>query len=378
MPGAIPSTTPIFTATSYAYEHMDDLEAAFAEEGYFYQRYGHPTNRALEEQVTSLEGAAGTIATASGMSAIQLAIQTALTDRRRSIVAANALYGVTMKMLHTILEPSGVEVTFVDVSDLDATAAVIAETRPGCVLVEAISNPLLRVAPLDKLAEMSRKVGAALVVDSTFATPLLMRPIELGAALAANSLTKNLAGHGDVIGGVVSSDEENWPVLRALSSTSGPLLGPFESYLAMRGIKTFPLRMERQCVNATEIAAWLAKHPRVSRVYFPGDDQHPDAETVRRLLPAGLYGSMVSFDLKDAGRAEVFAFMERLQLIVRGTSLGDVHSLMLYPAMASHRDVAPKQRLRMGIGDGLVRLSAGIEAVHDIIDDLDQALSASQ
>ena len=354
---------------------MEDLEQAFAEEGYFYQRYGHPTNRALEEQVSSLEGAAGTIATSSGMSAIQLAIQTALTDRRRSIVAASALYGVTLKMLQTVLEPAGTEITFVDIYDLDAVERTVAEAKPGCILVEAISNPLLRVAQLDKLAEIARKANAALVVDSTFATPLLMRPIEMGAALAANSLTKMLAGHGDVIGGVVCSDEAHWPSLRAHSSTCGPLLGPFESYLAMRGIKTFPLRMERQCANAIRIAEWLSKHPRISRVYFPGDPAHPDAEVIQRLLPAGLYGSMVSFDLKDAGRAEVFAFMERMKLVVRGTSLGDVHSIMLYPAMASHRDVAPKQRLRMGIGDGLVRLSAGIEDVGDIIADLAQALA---
>ena len=374
LPAGTPSVTPIFNATSYAYDRMEDLDQAFAEEGYFYQRYGHPTNRALEEQVTSLEGAAGTIATASGMAAIQLAIQAALTDRRRSILAASALYGVTIKMLQTVIEPSGTEVTFVDIYDLDAVERAAAECKPGCILVEAISNPLLRVAQLDKLAVIARKAGGVLVADSTFASPLLMRPVEMGASFAANSLTKMLAGHGDVIGGYVSTDQEHWPTLRAHSSTCGPLLGPFESYLAMRGIKTFPLRMERQCANAIEVAAWLAKHPRISHVYFPGDPAHPDAEVVQRLLPKGLYGSMVAFDIKDGGRAEVFTFMERMRLVVRGTSLGDVHSIMLYPAMASHRDVAPKQRLRMGIGDGLVRLSVGIEAVEDIIADLAQAL----
>ena len=155
------------------------------------------------------------------------------------------------------------------------------------------------------------------------------------------------------------------------------MLGAFESYLTMRGIKTFALRMERQCANACRIASWLASHPRVARVHYTADPNHPDAETICRLLPQGLYGAMISFELKDAGRDEVFAFMDRLRLVVRATSLGDVHTMMLYPAMASHRDVAPKQRQRMGIGDGLVRISLGIEDAGDIIADLEQALNAA-
>ena len=197
--------------------------------------------------------------------------------------------------------------------------------------METVSNPLLRVGPIDRIAELARSADAAFVVDNTFATPLLFRPLELGANMVVHSLTKYLAGHGDVLGGIVVSDERHYATMRTLSRASGPVLGPFESYLTMRGIKTFPLRMERQCGNAWRVASWLRQHPRVDRVYFPADPNHPDAETIRRLLPDGLYGGIVSFELKDAGRYEIFALMDRLHLVVRATSLGDVHSMMLVP-----------------------------------------------
>jgi len=212
------------------------------------------------------------------------------------------------------------------------------------------------------------------VVDNTFATPLLARPLEFGAHFTVHSLTKYLAGHGDVLGGSVTTVEEHLPALRSLGKTVGPALGPFESYLTMRGIKTFPLRMERQCANACKLAAWLAAHTAVERVYYPGDPSHPDAATVRRLLPEGLYGGMVSFELKGANRAAVFEFLDRLKLIVRATSLGDVHSMILYPLISSHRDVSPRHRERMGIRENLLRLSAGIEAFEDLAADLEQAL----
>jgi cystathionine gamma-synthase/methionine-gamma-lyase len=227
---------------------------------------------------------------------------------------------------------------------------------------------------MDRVAELARASGGALVVDNTFATPLLVRPLEHGAHMSVHSLTKFLAGHGDVLGGAIIADQEHAETVRALARTIGPVLGPFESYLTMRGIKTFALRMERQCANACRIASWLGSHPRISRVHYLADPGHADAAVIRRLLPDGLHGALVAFELKDVSQADVFRFMDRLRLVVRGTSLGDVHSLLLYPVMASHREIAPKQRERMGIHDGLVRLCAGIEAVDDIIADLDQAL----
>ncbi|HEX8985640.1 MAG TPA: PLP-dependent aspartate aminotransferase family protein [Bryobacteraceae bacterium] len=373
----VPVTTPIYTASTFLYDETAELDRIFGREqpGYSYSRYDSPTTGALEELVTALEDGHGALACASGMAAIHTALLAALTDRPKSVVAANALYGATISVLAKIFEPLGVEVAYVDVCDPAAVEKAIAERKPGCVLMETMSNPLLRVGEPDRIAALARAAGAALVVDNTFATPLLMRPLALGANLVVHSLTKFLAGHGDVLGGVVVSDAEHYETLRALGRASGPVLGPFECYLSMRGIKTFPLRMERQCANACRIAARLANHPRVERVIFPADPAHPDAAAIRRLLPEGLYGGMVSFEIRGAGRQDVFRFMDRLRLVVRGTSLGDVQSLLLYPAMSSHREVSPKQRERMGIRENLVRLSVGIEDPEDLLADLEQALA---
>jgi cystathionine gamma-synthase/methionine-gamma-lyase len=375
----IPVTTPINTAVSFFYESMEQLDRVFGREepGFSYSRYDNPSNQALEELCASLESGHGALACSSGMAAIHVALLTALTDRRKSVVAANALYGATVNLLMNVLEPLGVEVRFVDICDLAEIEKAIQEAKPGCVLMETISNPLLRVGQIDKIAELTKSAGAALLVDNTFATPLLARPIEMGANLVVHSLTKFLAGHGDVLGGVVISDEAHYDTLRTLSRTFGPVLGPFESYLAMRGIKTFAVRVERQCTNACRVASWLAARPEIARVHFPADPAHPDAAAIRRMLPDGLYGAIVTFELKAAGRDDVFRFMNALQLVVPATSLGDVHSMMLYPAMSSHRELSPKHRERMGISDGMVRLSVGIEAVEDIIADLEQALAKS-
>jgi cystathionine gamma-synthase/methionine-gamma-lyase len=372
----IPVTTPIYTASSYAYESMDQLDRIFGreEQGPSYARYDNPTVSALQELVNELEGGHATLACSSGMMAMHLAVLAALVDRPKRVVAGHVLYGATTNMLMTVFGALGVETTFADASDPAAFEAAIKATKPGAVVVESITNPLLRVCALDKIAVMARAAGAPLIVDNTFATPMLMRPLELGASIVIHSATKYLAGHGDVLGGLVISDAENFETLNTLLRVLGPNLGPFEAYLTMRGIKTLALRMEKQCANACRLASWLKTHPRIERVYFPGDPSHPDAGNVKRLLPPNLFGAMVTIELKDAGKAEVFAFMEKLKMIVCATSLGDVHTMMLYPAMSSHREISPKHRERSGIRDNLVRISTGIEAIDDIIADLDQAL----
>jgi cystathionine gamma-synthase/methionine-gamma-lyase len=374
--GHVPVTTPIHTATSYFYDSTEQLDRVFGDEekGYCYARYDNPSAAALEELLCALEGGDAALACASGMAALHTAILSALTDRRRSILAADALYGATVGLLMNVFEPSGVSVRFADFCNPASLRAVVADTRPGCILMESISNPLLRVAEIDSIAAIANEAGAALLVDNTFATPLLVRPLELGAHFSVHSVTKYLSGHGDVLGGAVVTNSTHAQSLRALGRTIGPVLGPFECYLTMRGIKTFPLRMERQCANACQVASWLAAHPRVERVYFTGDPQHPDAAAIRRLFPPNLYGAMVSFEIEDAGREEVFRFMDALKMIVPATSLGDVHSMVLFPVMSSHRSLSPKHRLRMGIRDNLVRLSVGIEAPEDILADLEQAM----
>lgn len=380
LPGRyIPVTTPIYTAASYIYQDIDELDRVFEQEieGESYSRYGNPNSAALEQLLTTLESGAGTLVTSSGMMAIHMAIHAGLADRRKSIVAAKALYGATIGLLTRIIEPQGVSVRFVDFNDLDAVRTAVSEERPGCLLMETISNPLLRVAEIDKIAEIVREAGAALIVDSTFATPALVRPIELGAHMVTHSITKYLSGHGDVMGGAVIADKDHDAILHSTSRTLGPVLGPFECYLAMRGAKTFPLRFERQCRNACQVAQFLSGHPDVDRVYFPSDPRHPDVNTIKRLFQPGLYGAIVSFELKHAAtKKDVFRFMNALQMVVPATSLGDVHTMMLYPVIASHRELSPKHRERMGIKDNLVRLSLGIEASEDVIADLDSALQS--
>lgn len=372
----VPVTTPIHTAASFFYDELETIDKVFAREipGYAYSRYDNPTNAALETLVSSLESAHGTLATASGMSALQIAITAALIDRRKHVLFASALYGATVKLLQQVFEPFGVTSAMVDICDLDAVEKAVAAEKPGVILMETISNPLLRIGEIDKIAEIARSAGACLIVDNTFATPALVRPLELGAHMSVSSATKYLSGHGDVIGGLVSCDQEHLEPVRSLSRIYGPILGPFECYLTMRGIKTFPLRVERQNQNAIQVAKFLCSHPLVDAVYFPGLASHPDQATTARLLPANQFGAMVSFEIKDGGRQEVFAFFDRLKMVVPATSLGDVHTMALYPAIASHRDIPPRQRARLGIKDNLVRVSVGIEDIEDILADLDQAL----
>jgi cystathionine gamma-synthase/methionine-gamma-lyase len=364
-------------AASYFYADSQRLDQIFGHEvdGYAYARYDNPTNAALEELVTDLEQGAGALATASGMTALQAAIMTLLSDRRKKILAAESLYGATVKLLLNVLEPHGIETRFVDFCDLEAVQARIESFEPGCLLMETVSNPILRVADLDAIAALAKQSNAPLIVDNTFATPLLVKPLQHGAAISLHSLTKYLSGHGDVLGGIIVCAEDYLEDVRAMSRVCGPVLGPFESYLAMRGIKTFPLRMERQCENAAKVASWLREQPQVERVYYLDDPDHPDRANVDKFFADGLLGAMVSFDLKDADNGKIFAFLDKLQIIVRATSLGDVHSMALHPVTSSHREVAPKHRERMGIKENLIRLSIGIEDAEDIIADIERALA---
>lgn len=374
--GFTPSTTPIYTASTYFYDSMDTLDRVFAHEidGPSYIRFGNPTVDALQELIRELEGGSFCAACSSGMAALHLALMAALLDRPRHVLCADAIYGSTANMLTTVLGPLGVETDFVNICDPAAVKAAVEETRPGAILMETVSNPLLRVGGLDKIAEIARAAGAALIVDATFSTPLLIRPLELGADIVVHSATKYLAGHGDVLGGVVISNQDHAEALGSLARTLGPAMSPFESFLTMRGIKTLAVRIERQCANACKVASWLSSHPRVERVYFTGDPAHPDAAAIARLFPKNQTGAMVSFEIKGAGREETFRFMDNLKMIVRGTSLGDVHTLISHPGMSSHRELTPKHRHRLGIHDNLVRLSIGIEAAEDITADLEQAL----
>lgn len=371
-----PSTTPIHLSSTYFYDQSETVDKIFAHEehGYSYGRFDNPTVAALEEVVNQLEGGHGTIACASGMAALHLALHAVLLDRPKRILCASQLYGATINMLTKVMEPFGTTTTFIDICDLEAVEKALAEVKPGVMLMETVSNPTLRVADLDALGRLCRAANCVLVVDNTFASPMLVRPLEHGAHIVVHSGTKYLAGHGDVLAGLVTYDAEHEPLVRQVARTYGPVLGPFEAYLTMRGIKTFPLRMERQCQNAAKLAAWLRQDARVERVIYLDDPAHPDRAVIDRLFPVDLMGAMVSFAIRGAEKADVFRFMDALRMVVPATSLGDVHTLCLYPLVASHRDVPPKQRARLGITDNLVRFSLGIEGVEDIVADVSQAL----
>ncbi len=377
-PDFTPVSTPIYTSVGYLYDDMEDLDGVFANArpGYVYPRYGSPTVAALETAVATLEGGEGAVATASGMAAVHLALLAAGVRPGDRVVAAQDLYGATYTLLASLMQSQGVETRFVDATDMAAVWTAVRATRPRVVVVETMSNPLLKVADLPALAQVAHGAGAALIVDSSFTSPYLVQPLAWGADYCLHSATKYIGGHGDVMGGVVVASAEACGRMRELVKLTGGNLGPMEAWLALRGLKTLPLRMRQHSANALEVARWLSERRDVARVNYPGLPGHPQHEVATRLFRPGLYGGMVSFELEGAGRAEVFRFMEALELCLPATTLGDVYSLVLYPAMSSHRALPPEERARIGIGDGLVRLSVGVEEAADIIADLDQALSA--
>ncbi len=384
-PDFTPVATPIYPSVGYVYDDTEDLDAVFAgtRAGPVYTRYGNPTNSALEVAVAALEGGEAALSYGSGMAAIHGALLAAGGRAGTTVVAAQDVYGATYALLSRLLASQGVTPRFVDATDLVAVGAALAAARAAAapavaLLVETVSNPLLKLADLPRLADLTHAAGAALIVDNTFATPYLCRPLRHGADYVVHSATKYLGGHGDVLGGVVVTSAERRSALNEINKLVGANLGPQEAWLILRGLKTLPLRMARQCENAMQVARWLADHPKISRVNYPGLMEYPQHDLAARLLERGAFGAMISFDLRDGDRERVFRFMEALRLVLPATTLGDVYSLTLYPAMSSHRALPPEERRRIGIGDGLVRLSVGIEEPGDIIADLEQALAVAQ
>jgi cystathionine beta-lyase/cystathionine gamma-synthase len=375
-PDFTPVSTPIYPSVGYIYDDMGDLDAIFGGEraGYVYARYGSPTVSSFEQAVATLEGAGDAVAFASGMGAIHAALMGAGVRSGMAVVAAADLYGATYALLEKLFAELTIHVRFVNITDPDEVAQAIEEEKPAALLCEIMSNPLIKVADVPVLAEMVRAAGAALIVDNTFATPYLFRPLNHGADYVVHSATKYLGGHGDVMAGVVACSAERGRDLRERQKLLGANLGPQEAWLVLRGLKTLPLRMRQHCANAHIVAEWLATQPAVAHVNYPGLMDHPQHTVAERLFAGRGFGGMMSFDLKEAGQAEVFRFMEALQLVLPATTLGDVYSLTLYPAHSSHRQLAPGVRKTIGIGEGLVRLSVGIEDAQDIIADLKQAL----
>ncbi len=393
VPEGRPISPPIYPAVTYLYEDMDDLSAALHENrGYSYARYGSPTVSALENAVATLEGAEDAVAYASGMGALHGVFTQASITPDRPVVAAQNVYGATYTLLKKMFaspadaqaagdgatgHPNQSSVHFVEITDRDTVQAAIEQHHPRVVVLETISNPLLKIPDIPQIVEWAHAHDALVIVDNTFATPYLYRPIAHGVDVVVHSATKYLGGHGDVLGGVVATTAARAHELRVQSRYYGAILGPFEAWLTLRGIRTLALRLRQQCANALQVAHWLKNQPSIARTIYPGLPDHPNHDLARCLFRENHFGGIVSFELREASEPEVFRFMEALKLIQAGASLGDVYSLLLYPAQSSHHALGREERLRQGIGDGLVRLSVGIEAVGDIIADLEHALKVT-
>jgi cystathionine beta-lyase/cystathionine gamma-synthase len=375
-PQGKPVSPPIHPAATYTYDDMEDLSAALHENrGYCYARYGSPTLAALEQAVAELEGTEDAVAYASGMGALHGVFAQAGVSAARPILTARDVYGATDTLLRRMFAADGA-LHFVDITNGDTVKADIERLHPRAVFLETISNPLLKIPNIPHIVDWAHQNEAIVIVDNTFATPFLYRPVEHGVDVIVHSATKYLGGHGDVLGGAAAMDSKRSHELRLQQRSYGANLGPFEAWLVLRGIRTLPLRMREQCANALRVALWLSGQEAVSQVIYPGLPVHPNHQLACRLFRENHFGGMVAFDIRGAGEPEVFRFMEALQLIQAATSLGDVYSLLLYPAQSSHHSLGREERLRQGIGDGLVRLSVGVEAAEDIIADLQQALNA--
>jgi methionine-gamma-lyase len=363
---------PVHLSTTFAFPSAEAGAALFAGErpGYIYTRLGNPTVAVLEAKVADLEGGEAALATASGMAAIATVLLTLLGDGGH-VVCTDALYSATYDLLARRLPAFGIRTTFVDATDPAALArAITPETR--LLYVETPGNPTLTLTDIAAVATVARQHGLPLVVDNTFATPYLQQPLALGADIVVHSATKYLGGHGDAVAGVVVGRRAFIAACReATLADFGGALSPLTAYLVLRGLPTLALRMERHCANAQRVAAYLSQHPKVAWVRYPGLPSHPQHALARRQMRG--FGGMVCFELAG-GLAAGRALLNAVRLCTLAVSLGDVRTLITHPASTTHHQVPAERRRAMGITDGLVRLSVGIEDPDDIVADLEQAL----
>jgi len=359
--------TPIFASSTYVQRSPGDHQ------GWEYSRSHNPTRDAYEKCVADLEGGIRGYAFASGMAATATILE--LLDSGEHVVAGDDLYGGTFRLFREVRERSSkLSFSFARLEDPDALRAAM---RPGTrmVWVETPTNPMLKIVDIAAAAEIAHEHGALLVVDNTFATPMLQQPLALGADIVMHSATKYLNGHSDMIGGVavVRADEELSEKLWFLLNSAGPIQGPFDSFLALRGLKTLALRMKAHCDNSLRIAQWLSGHPAVERVIYPGLPGHPQHDLAMSQMN-GLGGGIISIDIRG-GLEKARRVLERCELFALAESLGGVESLINHPAIMTHSSVPGGIRERLGINDTLARLSVGIEDVEDLIEDLDFALA---
>ena len=358
---------PIYQTSTYAQSEVG------VHKGYDYSRTSNPTRAALEACLASLDSGRFGLAFASGMAAEDTLLH--LLESGDHVVASDDVYGGTFRLFHRVLERVGLRFTFVDGTRTDNIEAAL-EERTKLIWLESPTNPLLKLIDIDAVAQLAHQREILVAVDNTFASPYCQRPLELGADVAHYSTTKYLGGHSDVVGGaLVTSHEELYERLKFLQNAVGGVPGPFDSWLVLRGLKTLALRMRQHSDNALEVACFLEQHARVKRVYYPGLPSHPQHDLAKRQMVGG-FGGMLSFEVQGGVEA-AREVARRTRLFTLAESLGGVESLIELPALMTHASLPAERRLDIGIDDGLIRLSVGIEDAEDLIVDLDQAIGAA-
>ena len=365
---------PIYQTSTFIFDSAEQGGRRFAleEAGYIYTRLGNPTTTVLENKIAALEEGEAAVATSSGMGAISSTLWTVL-KAGDHVVTDKTLYGCTFALMCHGLTRFGIEVTFVDTSNLDEVKNAMKENT-RVVYLETPANPNLKIVDLEALSKLAHtNPNTLVIVDNTFATPYMQKPLKLGADIVVHSVTKYINGHGDVIAGLVITNKELADQIRfvGLKDMTGAVLGPQDAYYIIRGMKTFEIRMERHCKNAKKVVEFLNKHPKIERVYYPGLETHPGHEIAKKQMKE--FGAMISFELKggfEAGKT----LLNNLKLCSLAVSLGDTETLIQHPASMTHSPYTKEEREAAGITDGLVRLSVGLENVEDIIADLEQGL----
>jgi cystathionine gamma-lyase len=358
--------TPVYLTSTYV------QEAPAEHKGFVYARGDNPTRRALEACLASLESAAHCTVAASGLAAETVVLTDLGTGAR--VVAGNDLYGGTYRLFEKVFRRLGLEFEYVDSSDLAQVDAALSK-KADLLWLETPTNPLLRITDIRAASELAHKKGVPVLVDNTFASPCLQRPLELGADIALHSMTKYLGGHSDLVGGaLLTNDAERADRYAKLTNWTGPCLAPLDSFLVLRGLKTLHVRLERHCTNAEHLAAWLAAHPRVQRVYYPGLADHPGHATAKKQMRR--FGGMLSLEL-DGSVEDGKRFCSATRVFSLAESLGGVESLIEHPPSMTHASIPAEERRKAGLADGLLRLSVGIESKEDLRADLEQAFAAT-
>ncbi|WP_119461416.1 O-succinylhomoserine sulfhydrylase [Rhodospirillaceae bacterium SYSU D60014] len=364
----------LYLTSGYVYESAEEAEAAFANRvtRFIYSRYANPTLSMFEERMALIEGAETARATASGMAAVFAALMCQLKAGDR-VVSSDALFGSCQYIVAEVLPRFGVETVMVDGRDLDQWRQALSK-KTTAVFLESPANPSLRIIDLAAVSELAHAAGARVVVDNVFATPLLQRPMEFGADIVVYSATKHIDGQGRCLGGVILGDKAFvQDVLQPFLRHTGPALSPMNAWLLLKGLETMDLRVREQCESARRLAAFLGGQEKLAAVLYPGLPSHPQHDLARRQMSDG--GTLLAFDVAG-GKPAAFRFLNALKLIAISNNLGDSKSLVTHPATTTHQRLAPEERVRLGIGEGLVRLSVGLEDVADLEEDLSRALAA--